>query len=327
MISLDVADLVVIAGQTLGIGTAAALSQCDAPTARAALVEADCRHAVNVDHDGAAEAGIRVIHALLRHRPFPVDGDRIAVAAGLQFLSLNGWRADFESPGAAAVVIEALASGQLSPSDAAAWLSRRLAADPRVRARRVMVPQLRSLPSFRSPLPVAVADSPPPPAGPKPVSVRYSQLLLFVQAGFWALAGLTSLLGIIVAVGDGGGLFVIAGAYLGAGLAVAKRQLAVQVGRGRSRRLRLTIIATELAMTGFGLLWLLVPTPWVQVPGLGGAVLSLAAVLCMMLPGARGYFDGPAVAPGSPDAGARPGPASFRRLTLTGPYPAPAALW
>ncbi len=34
------------------------------------------------------------MHALLRHRPFPRHGEQVAVAAGLQFLSLNGWRAD-----------------------------------------------------------------------------------------------------------------------------------------------------------------------------------------------------------------------------------------
>ena len=40
MIELDVAGLVVIAGQVLGIGTDAALSQVDIPAAEAALAEA-----------------------------------------------------------------------------------------------------------------------------------------------------------------------------------------------------------------------------------------------------------------------------------------------
>jgi hypothetical protein len=50
----------------------------------------------------------------------------VAVAAGLQFLSLNGWRADLDPPATAAVVVEALASGRLSPDAAAAWLAPRL---------------------------------------------------------------------------------------------------------------------------------------------------------------------------------------------------------
>ncbi len=40
MITLDVADLVVIAGQTLGTGSDAALSQLDLTAARTALTEA-----------------------------------------------------------------------------------------------------------------------------------------------------------------------------------------------------------------------------------------------------------------------------------------------
>ena len=40
MIELDTAGLVVIAGQALGIGTDAALSQLDIPAAEAALAEA-----------------------------------------------------------------------------------------------------------------------------------------------------------------------------------------------------------------------------------------------------------------------------------------------
>jgi hypothetical protein len=90
MITLDVADLVVIAGQTLGAD--AALSQLDLTAARAALTEAGSQDAVIADQYTAARAGIRLMHALLRHPPFPVHGEQIAVAAGLQFLSLNGWR-------------------------------------------------------------------------------------------------------------------------------------------------------------------------------------------------------------------------------------------
>ena len=126
MITLDVADLVVIAGQVLGTGPEAALAQLDIAAAQAALatVRSDPsppRHAA-----AAAAAAARLMHALLRHRPFPDYGEQVAVAAGLQFLALNGWQADLDPPATALVVIEGLASGRLSPADAAAWLSPRL---------------------------------------------------------------------------------------------------------------------------------------------------------------------------------------------------------
>ena len=123
MIILDVVDLAVIAGRTHGTGTEAALDQLDVAAARAALAEADCGGAEIADQGGAANAAIALIHALLHHRPFPRQGDQIAVAAGLQFLSLNGWRAELDPPATAAVVVEALASGQLSQEAAAAWLA------------------------------------------------------------------------------------------------------------------------------------------------------------------------------------------------------------
>jgi hypothetical protein len=147
---------VVIAARVLGIGTDAVLAQMDVAAARDALTEAALTEAAltglaipirpnggltsiehakprfgrmrgrSLDRAGAAAAGVIVVHALLRHRPFPRHCEQVAVAAGLQFLSLNGWRADLDPPGPAAVVIEALASGQLAPEAAATWLSSRL---------------------------------------------------------------------------------------------------------------------------------------------------------------------------------------------------------
>jgi hypothetical protein len=109
VITLDAADLVLIAGQILGIGTDDALSQLDVAAAQAALAEARIAGSAIVDQDTAAAAAIGLIHALLRHRPYALHGERIAVAAGLQLLSLNRWRADLEPPAAAVVVVEALA--------------------------------------------------------------------------------------------------------------------------------------------------------------------------------------------------------------------------
>src|SRR5258707_8136191 len=134
---LDQADLVTIAGRTLGIGADAALARLDIPAARDALAEArppgQERGARFGDRAAAAAAGVALIRALLRHRPFPEHGQQVAVAAGLQFLSLNGWSADLSPAATAAVVVEALASGRLAADDAAAWLSPRLSAGRRAR--------------------------------------------------------------------------------------------------------------------------------------------------------------------------------------------------
>jgi prophage maintenance system killer protein len=128
--ALDAADLVVIAGRTLGIGTDVALARMDIAAAQDALAEArptGQRLGTELrDRAAAAAAGVGLVRALLRHRPFPEHGQQVAVAAGLQFLSLNGWRADLNPAATAAVVVEALASGRLTADDAAAWLSPRL---------------------------------------------------------------------------------------------------------------------------------------------------------------------------------------------------------
>ena len=163
MITLDVADLAVIAAHVLGINPGAALDRLDLAAAQAALAEtevaetgpADGRPADGRPADGrpaegrpaegrpaegrpaegrpaegrpadAALAATMLIRALLRHRPIPVHYQQVAVTAGLQFLALNGWQADLDPPGATVMVIEGLTSARLSPADAAAWLSPRL---------------------------------------------------------------------------------------------------------------------------------------------------------------------------------------------------------
>jgi hypothetical protein len=162
VIRLDLADLVVIAGRTLGTGTAAAFEGLDVPAAEAALADAAlaeaalaetaCVEAAHVAADGGsraetvdvdagvaagpadplevAAAGIALVRALVVHRPFPRDGLRLATVSGLQFLAVNGWRAELEPPETAAVVMEALASGRLSPHAATAWLAPRLSLLP-----------------------------------------------------------------------------------------------------------------------------------------------------------------------------------------------------
>jgi hypothetical protein len=133
MIAIDMADLVVIAGRVLGVGPGAALDQVDLAAARAALAAAQPPEAELTEAEltgtGPAEtarAAVLLIRALLRHSPFPGQNERVAVAAALQFLALNGWRADLDPPEATVVVIEGLAASQVTPADAAAWLSARL---------------------------------------------------------------------------------------------------------------------------------------------------------------------------------------------------------
>jgi hypothetical protein len=135
IVELDCADLVVIAAELDGIGPAAALDRFDIAAAQTALTQAALTEAALNDAalndaglaaDALAAAATRLIRALLRHPPFPAHGHQLAVLAGLQFLAVNGWQADLDPPATARVLVEGLASGRLSPADAAAWLSPRL---------------------------------------------------------------------------------------------------------------------------------------------------------------------------------------------------------
>ena len=119
MRAIDVADLVVIAGRVLGTGPGAALDQVDLDAARAALAAAEPPEAelteTELTETGPADparAAVLLIRALLRHRPFPDQNEQVAMAAALQFLALNGWRADLDPPEATVVVIEGLAASR-----------------------------------------------------------------------------------------------------------------------------------------------------------------------------------------------------------------------
>jgi Clp amino terminal domain, pathogenicity island component len=129
VITLDVADLAVIAGRVLGIAPGTALDRLDLAATQTALAETESAGAETAEADAALAAAV-LIRALLRHPPFQSHAQQVAVAAGLQILALNGWQADLDPPGATVVVIEGLYSGQLSPADAAAWLSPRLSLYP-----------------------------------------------------------------------------------------------------------------------------------------------------------------------------------------------------
>jgi hypothetical protein len=178
---LDAADLVVIAARTLGMSTDAALARMEIPAAQAALAEArppgQEPGAALPGRAAAAAAGIALVHGLLRHRPFPQQNQQVAVAAGLQFLSLNGWRADLNPATTTAVVVEALASGRLAPSDAAAWLSPRLSPAPRTDRAHHTGQAPVSVPRSSPRLPRLL------PATPAPVGRAAASALLAVTVG------------------------------------------------------------------------------------------------------------------------------------------------
>jgi prophage maintenance system killer protein len=136
--SLDVADLVVIAGRVLGINTAAVLDQVDTQAAETALAEAPVPLAI-ADSYAAAAACAGLICGLLRHPPLPEHRERVAVAVGLQFLAVNGWQADLDPPQVAAIVVQCLASGRIEPDDMAGWLAVRLSPSA---VRRIRMPHV-----------------------------------------------------------------------------------------------------------------------------------------------------------------------------------------
>jgi prophage maintenance system killer protein len=143
--SLDVADLVVIAGRVLGIGSGAALQRVDTQAAETALAQAPVALSLP-DSYAAAAACAHLMSGLLQHPPFPEHRERVAVAVGLQFLAVNGWRADLDPPQVAAIVVQCLASGRIEPDDMAGWLAARLSAPA---ARGIRMPRVRHGPARR----------------------------------------------------------------------------------------------------------------------------------------------------------------------------------
>jgi prophage maintenance system killer protein len=119
---LDVADLVVIAGKTLGLGTQAALDRLDLSAAQTAVSEA----APAADSDDPALAAAALLTALVRHHPWDAGTGPVAVAAATTFLALNGWQADLDPPEAAREVVAALGGGRLDAAGLATWLAPRL---------------------------------------------------------------------------------------------------------------------------------------------------------------------------------------------------------
>ena len=118
---LEVADLVVIASRTLELDTDQVLDLLDPTAAEAALEQA--RSGGPQEPAGHAAA---LLEALVLQRPLRRGNQRVALAAMLQFLTLNGWRVDPDPPRTLGTLVVELAAGTLDRNGAAARLAPRL---------------------------------------------------------------------------------------------------------------------------------------------------------------------------------------------------------
>lgn len=122
MITLEVADLVVIAGRTLGLDTGEVLDLLDPAAAELALTQARQRPDTG-DLVGHAAA---LLDALVRGRPLRRGNQLVALAAMLQFLALNGQEMDPDPPGPVAALVADLAAGAVDVRTVANQLAPRL---------------------------------------------------------------------------------------------------------------------------------------------------------------------------------------------------------
>jgi len=139
VITLEVADLVVIASRTLGLDTGQVLDLLDPAAAEHALALARPGGGPG-DPAGLAAA---LLHALVRERPLRRGNDQVALAAMLQFLGLNGWELDPDPPGPVAAVVAELAAGTPDARNAADWLAPRLRPSGRAGTRVTEAPMRR----------------------------------------------------------------------------------------------------------------------------------------------------------------------------------------
>ena len=122
MITLDVADLVVVASRTLGLDTAQVLDLLDPAAAERAIEQA--RPASDTG-DLAGHAAV-LLDALLRGQPLRRGNQRVALAATLQFLALNGQQLDPDPPGPLAALVAELAVGVVDVNTVADQFAARL---------------------------------------------------------------------------------------------------------------------------------------------------------------------------------------------------------
>jgi prophage maintenance system killer protein len=120
--TLEVADLVVIASRTLGLDTGQVLDLLDPAAAERALAMVRPGSGPG-DPAGLAAALLR---ALVRERPLRRGNQQVALATMLQFLALNGWELEADPPGPAAAMVAELAAGTLDARNVADRLAPRL---------------------------------------------------------------------------------------------------------------------------------------------------------------------------------------------------------
>ena len=142
MITLEVADLVVIAGRTLGLDTADVLDLLDPAAAEHALAEAQAGSKPGDIATGAAA----LLHALVRRAPLRRGNQQVALVAMLQFLALNGWEMDPYPPGPVGTIVADLAAGSAGINDVADWLVPRLRPGEDAATRVKEAPMRRRLP-------------------------------------------------------------------------------------------------------------------------------------------------------------------------------------
>jgi len=131
VITLEIADLVVIASRTLGIDTGQVLDLLDTAAAGRALAQAR----PGSGPGDLASPAAALLHALVRRRPLRRGNRQVALAAMLQFLALNGWEMDPGPPDAVAAVVADIAVGRLDTTAVAGWLAPRLRPGDRGAAR------------------------------------------------------------------------------------------------------------------------------------------------------------------------------------------------
>jgi Clp amino terminal domain, pathogenicity island component len=131
VITLEIADLVVIASRTLGLDTGQVLALLDVAAAEQALAQPR----PGSDPGDPAGPAAALLHALVGRRPLPRGNQQVALAAMLQFLALNGWEMDPDPPEQVAAVVAGIVAGTLDTTTMAEWLAPRLRPSGRAAAR------------------------------------------------------------------------------------------------------------------------------------------------------------------------------------------------
>jgi len=122
VIALEVADLVVIAARTLGLDTAQVLDLLDPAAAERALARARPGR----DRDDLALQAAVVLAELVHGQPLRRGNQRVALAATLQFIALNGQRLEPDPPEPVAALVAGLADGTVGTEAVARQLAPRL---------------------------------------------------------------------------------------------------------------------------------------------------------------------------------------------------------